>query len=222
VIPTINEADCLAALVEALLREPELTEIVVADGSSTDGTPTLAEGLGARVIGTERGRGRQLRAGADAARGEILLFLHADSGFPAGGLRALCAALDRDPRVLGGNFRVVFDGGSRFARGLTLTYPWLRFFTLYYGDSGIFARRSIYEAIGGIRPIPIMEDYDFVRRLERAGPTCRIEQPSLTTSSRKFEGRRASAIIWGWIVIHVLYWLGVSPERLARLYYPRD
>jgi len=222
VIPTLDEADRLSALIEALHREPELAGIIVADGGSADGTPTLAQALGARVIETEGGRGRQLRAGADAARGEILLFLHADSGFPAGGLRALCAALDRDPRVVGGNFRVVFDGGSRFARGLTLTYPWLRFFTLYYGDSGIFVRRSVYATIGGIRPIPIMEDYDFVRRLERAGPTCRIEQPPLTTSSRKFEGRRASAIIWGWLMIHVLYWLGVSPERLARLYYPRD
>lgn len=222
VIPTLDEADRLAALVEALIREPELAEIIVADGGSTDGTTALAEGLGARVIETERGRGRQLRAGADGARGEILLFLHADSIFPAGGLRALCAALDRDPRVPGGNFRVVFDGGSRFARGLTIAYPWLRHVTLYYGDSGIFARRSVCEAIGGIKPIPIMEDYDFVRRLERAGPTCRIEQPALTTSSRKFEGRRAGAIIWGWVVIHVLYWLGVSPERLARLYYARD
>ena len=222
VIPTLDEADRLAALIEGLLREPELAEIIVADGGSTDDTPALAERLGARVIGTGRGRGRQLRAGADAARGEILLFLHADSIFPAGGLRALCAALDRDLRVPGGNFRVVFDGGSRFARGLTAAYPWLRHVTLYYGDSGIFARRSVCEAIGGIKPIPIMEDYDFVRRLERAGPTCRIEQPALTTSSRKFEGRRAGAIIWGWVVIHVLYWLGVSPERLARLYYARD
>jgi len=222
VIPTLDEVDRLAALIEGLRREPELAEIIVADGGSTDGTPALAEGLGVRVIETERSRGRQLRAGADAARGEILLFLHADSVFPASGLRALCAALDRDPRVPGGNFRVVFDGGSRFARGLTAAYPWLRHVTLYYGDSGIFARRSVYEAIGGIKPIPIMEDYDFVRRLERAGPTCRIEQPPLTTSSRKFEGRRAGAIIWGWVVIHVLYWLGVSPERLARLYYRRD
>ena len=220
-IPTLNEAGRLAALIEALRREPELAEIVVVDGGSTDGTPALADSLGVRRIRTERGRGRQLRAGADAARGEILLFLHADSSFPSGGLRALCAVLDRDPRVPGGNFRVVFDGDSRFARGLTLAYPWLRYVTLYYGDSGIFVRRSVYEAIGGIKPIPIMEDYDFVRRLERAGPTCRIEQPPLTTSSRKFEGRRASSIVCGWVVIHVLYWLGVSPERLARHYYPR-
>ena len=222
VIPTLDEADRLGPLIEALRHEPELAEIIVADGGSTDGTPALAEALGAPVIVTQRGRGQQLRAGADAARGEIVLFLHADSVFPAGGLYALCAALDRDLRVPGGNFRVVFDGGSRFARGLTAAYPWLRYVTLYYGDSGIFARRSVYETIGGIKPIAIMEDYDFVRRLEHAGPTCRIAQPPLTTSSRKFEGRRASAIVLGWVVIHVLYWLGVSPERLARLYYGRD
>lgn len=221
VIPTLDEADRLPALVEALRCEPELAEIIVADGGSSDGTAELAARLGAHVVTSARGRGQALCVGAALANGEILLFLHADSRFPSGGLRALCAALDRDARVPGGNFRVVFDGTSPFARGLTMAYPWLRLATLYYGDSGIFVRRSVYEAIGGIRPIPLMEDYDFVRRLERAGPTCRIEDPPLTTSSRKFEGRRASAIVWGWIVVHVLYWLGVSPERLARLYYPR-
>jgi rSAM/selenodomain-associated transferase 2 len=221
VIPTVDEASRLQALIEALRREPELAEIIVADGGSTDGTKELAARLGTKLIESARGRGQQLRAGAAQARGEILLFLHADSVFPAGGLRALCAALDRDPRAPGGNFRVIFDGGSGFARGLTVAYPWLRWFTLYYGDSGIFARRAVYDAIGGIKPIPIMEDYDFVRRLERAGPTCRVDDPPLVTSSRKFAGRRASAIVWGWVVIHVLYWLGVSPERLAGFYYPR-
>src|SRR5689334_3762745 len=81
VIPTLDEADRLSPLIETLLREPELAEIVVADGGSTDGTPALAAGLGARVIGTERGRGQQLCAGAGVVRGEILLFLHADSTF---------------------------------------------------------------------------------------------------------------------------------------------
>lgn len=220
VIPTLDEADRLTPLVHALRREPELAEIIVADGGSIDGTPELVAGLGAQVVTESRGRGQALRAGAALAGGEILLFLHADSVFPTGGLRALCAALDRDPRAPGGNFRVVFDGNSRFAHGLTIAYPWLRYFTLYYGDSGIFVRRSVYHAIGGIKPIPLMEDYDFVRRLERSGPTCRIEDPPLTTSSRKFAGRRASTIISGWVVVHVLYWFGIAPERLARFYYP--
>lgn len=220
VIPTLDEADRIGAVVAALMREPELAEIIVADGGSDDGTPALARSLGTRVIHCERGRGAQLMAGAAATRGEILLFLHADSVFPAGGLRALLAALDRDRRVPGGNFGVVFDGESRFARWLTRFYASLRRFALYYGDSGIFVRREVYAAIGGFRPMPLMEDYDFVRRLERAGPTTRIDQPPLVTSSRKFAGRHPAAIFWGWTVVHILYWLGVAPERLARLYYP--
>ncbi len=89
---------------------------------------------------------------------------------------------------------------------------------LYYGDSGIFVRARIYRALGGIRPLAVMEDYDFSRRLERAGPTCCIAEPPLVTSSRRFHGRRPAAIVWGWLKIHALYHLGVAPARLARLY----
>jgi len=221
IIPTLDEAERIPSLVATLRGEPGLAEIIVADGGSADGTPAIAAALGARVIRSARGRGQQLRAGAAAASGEILLFLHADSVFPAGGLTALAAALDRDSAIPGGNFRVVFDGDSGFARWLTGFYAWLRHFALYYGDSGIFVRRAVYEAVGGFAPMPLMEDYDFVRRLERAGRTVRVECPPLVTSSRKFAGRRPMAIFWGWIVVHMLYWLGVAPERLARLYYPR-
>jgi hypothetical protein len=98
VIPTLNEAQRLPALLAALDREPELAETIVADGGSSDGTGDIAERLGAVVVSAERGRGCQLRAGAAAARGEILLFLHADSVFPSGGLGAIAAALGRRPR----------------------------------------------------------------------------------------------------------------------------
>jgi rSAM/selenodomain-associated transferase 2 len=221
IIPTLDEAERIPSLLATLRGEPDLAEIVVADGGSADGTPAIAEALGARVIHSAQGRGQQLRAGAAAASGEILLFLHADSVFPAGGLAALAGALDGDRAVPGGNFRVVFDGDSRFARWLTGFYAWLRHVTLYYGDSGIFVRRAVYEAIGGVAPMSLMEDYEFVRRLERAGPTIRVDDPPLVTSSRKFAGRHPIAIFWSWSVVHVLYWLGVAPERLARLYYPR-
>ena len=89
---------------------------------------------------------------------------------------------------------------------------------LYYGDSGIFVRRRAYDAIGGFRAFAVMEDYDFVGRLERFGETCRIDEPALVTSSRRFEGRRGWRIVWGWLKIHALYHLGVAPERLARMY----
>src|SRR6185437_11434145 len=132
----------------------------------------VVERLGVPLITSTPGRGQQMRAGAAAASGEFLLFLHADSALPRGGLAALMECLDRDPRVPGGNFRVVFDGDTRFARALTVVYSSIRRFALYYGDSGIFVRRTVYEELGGFRPIALMEDYDFVRRLERAGPTC--------------------------------------------------
>jgi rSAM/selenodomain-associated transferase 2 len=218
VIPALNEADRLPQLLPILASEPELREIIVADGGSDDGTQLVSLQFGAKVISTERGRGRALREGAAAASGDILLFLHADSTFPPGGLAAIVRALDRDQRVAGGNFRVVFDVDTPFARRLAAVYAWIRRFSLYYGDSGIFVRRKVYDEIGGIKPMPLMEDYDFVRRLERAGPTCRIDDPPLVTSSRRFIDRPWPVALWGYTKMHLLYWLGVSPERLASMY----
>jgi hypothetical protein len=153
--------------------------------------------------------GRERRDPAVLARGQR---------FSVGGPSAIAAALDRDPAIPGGNFRVVFDLDTPFARRLAAVYAWIRRFALYYGDSGIFVRRRVYEAIGGIKPMPIMEDYEFVRRLERAGPTCRIDDPPLVTSARRFRNRAWPAALWGWTKIHLLYWFGVSTERLARMY----
>ncbi len=218
VIPTLDEADNLGRLLCALGNE-EAAEIVVADGGSRDRTVAIARAQGARVVRSATGRGQQLGAGARAAAGDVLLFLHADTRFPAGGLRRIREALAASPGIVGGNFRVVWDGDSSFSRRLTRFYHELRRLGLYYGDSGVFVRRAAYDAIGGFRPIAVMEDYDFVRRLERHGETVRIDDPPLVTSSRKFAGRRSAAIVWGWFWIHALYHLGVAPERLARMYY---
>jgi rSAM/selenodomain-associated transferase 2 len=218
VIPTLNEADGLPQLLAVLASEPNLLEIIVADGGSDDGTQLLAVQLEAKVISTEHGRGPALREGAAAASGDILLFLHADSIFPPGGLTAIVRALHRDQRVVGGHFRVVFDVDTPFTRRLAAVYAWMRRFSLYYGDSGIFVRRKVYDEIGGIKPMPLMEDYDFVRRLERAGPTCRIDDPPLITSARRFMNRPWPLALWSYTKIHLLYWLGVSPKHLASIY----
>jgi rSAM/selenodomain-associated transferase 2 len=217
IIPTVNEAERLPRLLVTLAAESEPREIIVVDGGSADDTPALVRRGGARLIAAPAGRGGQLRIGADAARGDVLLFLHADSGFPAGGLGCIAGALAARPELVGGNFRVVFDGDDRLSRWLTRFYAWFRRHGLYYGDSAIFVRRRVYEALGGIRPIALMEDYEFSRRLERAGPTCCLEPP-LSTSSRRFRGRRPTAIVAGWLWLHALYHLGVAPECLARIY----
>ena len=218
VVPTLNEARNLPRLLAELAGEVPAHEVIVVDGGSDDGTDALARRAGVRLLPSAPGRGQQLAAGAAAARGEILLFLHADSRFPAGGLARIREALAARPTCPGGNFRLVFDGGTSFSRWLTGFYARIRSLGFYYGDSAVFVRRSAYEEIGGIRQIALMEDYDFTRRLERKGRTCCIEDPPLTTSSRRFEGRRPAAIVWGWIEIHLLFHLGVSPAVLARRY----
>ncbi len=217
IIPTLNEGANLPRLLATLKAEPVAAEIIVADGGSIDDTAAIARAAGVKLIATATGRGGQIRAGAEAAGGDILLFLHADSVFPAGGLAAIEEALS-DRRFVGGNFRLHFDGPSGFARWLTGFYAFIRRLGLYYGDSGVFVRRRVYDALGGVRPIALMEDFDFNRRLERAGPTRCIASPPLVTSSRRFEGRHPLAIVWGWLRIHALFTLHVSPARLARLY----
>jgi len=218
IIPTLNEAANLGLLLDRLAGEPVPHEIIVVDGGSEDGTVDIAAAAEAHVLSAPRGRGQQVVAGADAASGDILLFLHADSRFPKGGLAAVARALETAPQAVGSNFRLLFDGDDDFSRWLDGFYARIRARGVYYGDSAIFVRRAVYDRLGGIRPIALMEDYDFVRRLEKAGKTVCIGDPALTTSSRHFDGRRKGAIIWGWIKIHLLFYLGVSPRVLAWLY----
>jgi len=170
------------------------------------------------VAGTCRGRGQQLVAGAALARGDVLLFLHADSRLPRHGLSRIADALAGRPEAKGGNFRLCFDGHDGFSHWLNGFYAWIRTRGFYYGDSGIFVRRSTYDALGGYRPSALSEDYDFVRRLERAGPTRCIESPPLVTSSRRFHGRHPIAIVWAWLMIHALFHSGLPARRLAAIY----
>ena len=218
IIPTLNEAPRLAPLIGGLRAQGGGHEIIVVDGGSRDGTQAAARTLGVRVLEAGGGRGSQLACGAEAARGDILLFLHADTRFPATGLALIDDRLAASPETVGGNFRIVFEGQRPFLRWLTRFYAWIRSHGLYYGDSAVFLRRSVCEALGGVRPIPLMEDYDLTRRLEKAGPTCCVAEAPVITSARRFAGRSAPAIVWGWLKIHALYHLGMAPERLARIY----
>jgi GT2 family glycosyltransferase len=117
----------------------------------------------------------------------------------------------------GGNFGLTFDGTSRAARQLTAIYPVLRWLNLCYGDSGIFVRRTIYDAIGGFQPFALFEDLDLLKRLRRAGRFVHLKT-RIITSSRRFE-KKNFALMWAhWTTLQLLYWGGVPPNLLARWY----
>lgn len=216
IVPTLNEESHIVETLIALRKLKGDPEIIVVDGGSTDHTVALAQEQNVSVLCAERGRGRQMHAGALRATGDVLWFVHADTIPPANATSEIVTAL-RDKQVVGGNFGLVFDGESRAARQLTAIYPFLRLLNLCYGDSGVFVRRELYERIGGFRPLALFEDLDLLRRLRRTGKfvhlPCRI-----VTSSRRFEHRNFALMWLQWTTLQLLYWCGCPPDRLARWY----
>jgi rSAM/selenodomain-associated transferase 2 len=217
IIPTLNEKNTIRDAALALAGMTGNFEVIVVDGGSGDGTPEIAAECGLNVIDAPRGRGQQMNAGAARAKGDVLVFLHADTRLPADALAMIEKAF-ADGRVCGGNFRLIFDGGTLSARVLTMIYPLLRLGGMCYGDSALFVRRAVFEASGGYRNYPIFEDCDLYRRLKRKGRFRRLPGYA-TTSSRRFEGRFVRTFVF-WSVLQVLYWLGVDPVILGRLYKP--
>lgn len=221
VIPALSEQETLGQTLDAVRRQSAPFEIIICDGGSVDDSVEIARASAGKVVMSERGRGQQLRAGIAEATGDVILMLHADTTLGPGAFDALRKALQTDS-ICGGNFEVVFDGETRFARWLTGYYQWLRSNGFYYGDSGIFVRRAVHDRIGGIRAMALMEDYDFVCRLEAHGETICIAKPPIITSSRRFSGRRPWRIYTQWLWLHTLYYLRVPPGYLARSYRSAD
>ena len=221
IIPTLNEAYSLGATLRALTRleHGRRVEVIVADGGSTDATREIAEGHGVRVVSAARGRGAQMHAGATAARGDVLWFLHADTVPSPDAAARMLDALRLDRGIVGGNFTISFDGTRRAARFLTWLYPQLRKLGLCYGDSAIFVRARVYRELGGFKPFPIFEDLDLVGRLRKRGRLVHL-RAQVVTSSRRFEGRSFIRTFARWSFLQILYWLGVSPHALGRLYAP--
>lgn len=196
--------------------------MILVDGGSDDATMQVAARFsGVRLLTSPRGRARQMNAGARAARGDILLFLHADTWLPAEALGAVSAAFE-DARVVGGRFDVRFDSPRPVLRMIAFFMNLRsRASGISTGDQAIFVRREVFETMGGYLDMPLMEDIELTRRLKRQGRLAAL--PSrVTTSARKWEREgalRTMALMWA---LRFLYMVGVSPARLHRWYYGRD
>lgn len=213
VIPALNAANGLAATQAAL---GPVAEAIVVDGGSRDGTPDLAERLGCRVLAAARGRGLQLAIGAAAARCDWLLLLHADTRLQAGWAEEAARHMHRFPHRAA-YFRFVLDSPDRAARRLERAVAWrCRLLALPYGDQGLLIHRGLLARVGGIRPLPLMEDVDLVRRLGRHRLTA-LNTAALTSAAKwQRDGwRRRSARN---LLCLGLWFAGLPAERLVRLY----
>lgn len=218
IIPALNEADGIAATLDSLqpLRRRGV-EVIVADGGSSDNTAALARERADQVLTAEPGRARQMNAGAAAARGEILCFLHADSRLPEGADGLIVEGLARSRRSWG-RFDVSIAGTHPMLRVIAQLMNWRSRLTgIATGDQGLFLTRSLFEAAGRFPDIALMEDIALTRQLKRYGPPLCIAH-RLTTSGRRWEKHglwRTVLLMWR---LRLAYWLGADPDRLALRY----
>jgi rSAM/selenodomain-associated transferase 2 len=222
IIPTLNEAGQIVATLQALqpLRAAG-QEVIVVDGGSSDDTVALARPL-ADTLPSPRGRSRQMNAGAAQARGDILLFLHADTTLPQHALPAMLDGLSHSGRAWG-RFDVRLSGRQAMLRVIERMMNWRSRVTgIATGDQAMFVRREVFQAVGSFPDIALMEDIALSRTLKRTcgAPLC-LSTP-VVTSSRRWEEHgilRTMLLMWR---LRLAYFLGASPARLARLYSRRE
>jgi len=218
VVPTWNEGAPLREAVEALSRQPGPLEIVLADGGSDDGSLAGPWPDEVVVVRAPRGRGTQLAAGARAATGDLLVFLHCDGRLPEGGLDRVREAVASGHEAGAFVTRTVPDPSLRNRLGPLLRLADLRSRIARhpYGDQAMFCTRALYLAVGGFAEIPLMEDLDLARRLAARGALARL-RPPVTVSGRRFQRRPLRSLLL-MRTLPTLWRLGVKPETLARLY----
>jgi rSAM/selenodomain-associated transferase 2 len=217
IVPALNEAGGIAAALQRLQAWRPQVEVIVVDGGSDDATVAVATPLADHVLVCERGRARQMNAGAAKARGDVLLFLHADTALPDDALTLVRLGLDATARAWG-RFDVSIAGTSALLAAVSmLMNARSRMSGIATGDQAIFVRREAFDAVGGFPDIPLMEDVEISQRLKAiSAPLC--IRSRAVTSARRWERDgvlRTIVLMWR---LRLAYAMGVSPARLARRY----
>ena len=218
IIPTLNEEQTIERTLSRL-HNPAFSEILVVDGGSHDQTLARVATAAphARILSGTTGRARQMNSGAAVSTADVLLFLHADTLLPLTAADDVTTTL-QDPRSIGGRFDVRFDRDSGWFWLICRMMNWRSRLTgIVTGDQALFVRRPVFQAIGGFPDLPIMEDIAFSKQLNRVGRIAALKS-CVITSSRRWAGQgtiRTIVLMWG---LRFLFFLGVSPEKLKRLY----
>ena len=218
VIPVLNEALLIRPFLTNLRERTLGAEIIVVDGGSTDGTDQLAQGFCDQVIRSgERSRAKQMNVGANAARGDIFWFLHADAKVPLQSLNEI-ERIMRNPKISGGFFRIRLPTAPAVYR---LTDSFAHYAGLLLrmrcGDHGMFCRRSAFVDVGGFPEVPLMEDVEFFRRLRHCGRVV-YSNERIAASPRRYETVGPTRLTFAYGSIATLYLFGVSMSTLARIY----
>ncbi|MEH1910802.1 MAG: TIGR04283 family arsenosugar biosynthesis glycosyltransferase [Nostoc sp.] len=216
IIPTLNEAGNIKEAIAT--TQPSINiEVIIVDAGSKDGTLEIAQSLDIKVISSSPGRAVQMNAGAVAASGDILLFLHADSRLPTGFDEMIRTVLQQ-PGIVAGAFNLRIDASL-------LSLRWVEwgvnarshFCQMPYGDQAIFLTKAVFQQIGGFPELPIMEDFELIRRLKRIGHIVIISTPVVTSARRWLQKGVFKTTLLNQIVI-IAYLLGISPKRICRWY----
>ncbi len=221
VVPALDEAPRIGRTLTLLAPlRARGCEVIVVDGGSNDGTVPAVLPLADRVMVSSRGRARQMNAGAAVARGEALLFLHADTELPADADRLIAEGLARSGRDWG-RFDVRLSGAQPLLRVVERAMNWRSRLTgICTGDQALFVRREAFHRVGGFPPIALMEDIALSRALKRLGPPLCLDAPVVTSSRRWEEDGVLRTVLAMWR-LRLRYFLGADPARLAQAYEKR-
>jgi len=222
VIPVLHESDRINSLIENIegLTGDGGHEVIVVDGSPTKDTIRAIDNENIIKLVSLKGRARQMNAGAAVAKGEILIFLHADTELPRNALKTINSAMAQG-RYVGGAFELGIDSHKiefkMLARWASIR---CRLTGIPYGDQAIFIKRYYFNSLGGYRDIPLMEDVELMRRIKRRGDKICIVPEQVKTSPRRWEEEGFIYVNARNASLFMLYLLGVSPGKLASFYPP--